>query len=207
MLTQGTARRSLANFPFPAAGKTGTQDDNTNSWFVGATPQLTTAVWVGDPDAYTPMVCGVRIEGVLTNNTSEFNAADGVREVQGGTYPARIWGAFMEPAVAPLPLEDWPPPPKPLRKAMRLYLPGEECLAKVVSGSLPTGATTTTTIVAPAPVDPAAPTTLPPAAPKLVVKAIASGTDDSTGGSRPAGTDADGRHQRCVRVHLRQGTG
>ena len=48
-------RASLADFPFPAAGKTGTQQDNTNSWFVGATPQLTTAVWVGDPDAYTPM--------------------------------------------------------------------------------------------------------------------------------------------------------
>ena len=39
----------------PAAGKTGTQQDNTNAWFVGFTPELTTAVWVGDPNGYTPM--------------------------------------------------------------------------------------------------------------------------------------------------------
>ncbi|MEA3185928.1 MAG: penicillin-binding protein, partial [Ilumatobacteraceae bacterium] len=122
VLTKGTARQSLAKFPFPAAGKTGTQTANTNSWFVGSTPQLTTAVWVGDPDGYTHMV-----------NIPEF-VADGVPNVQGGTYPAKIWGAMMEPAVTPLPLEDWPAPPDPARKPVRLYLPGYECLAKLVSG-------------------------------------------------------------------------
>ena len=175
VLTNGTARRTLSAFPFPAAGKTGTQTNNTNSWFVGSTPQLTTAVWVGDPDGYTPMVCGVQINGVNTCNTPEFVDADGVREVQGGTYPAKIWGAFMEPAVAPLPLEDWPAPPAPARKAVRLYLPGNECLAKLVSGELPVPGTTTTST-----------TTLPPdpevsapevtEAPKPVLKAIPSDT-------------------------------
>ncbi len=63
MLTKGTARRSLSDSRIPAAGKTGTQQDNTNAWFVGFTRQLTTAVWVGDPDGYTPMVCG-RMNGV-----------------------------------------------------------------------------------------------------------------------------------------------
>ena len=58
--------------------------------------------------------------------------------MQGATYPARIWGALMEPALAPLPLEDWAAPPAPARKAVRLYLPGNECLAKLVSGDLPT---------------------------------------------------------------------
>ncbi len=135
MLTKGTAAKSLANFPYPAAGKTGTQQDNTNSWFVGATPQLTTAVWVGDPDAYTPMI-----------NIPEFI---GVGKVQGATYPARIWGALMEPALAPLPLEDWAAPPEPARKPVRLYLPGNECLAKLVSGVLPGGPTTTTVDAAP----------------------------------------------------------
>jgi len=141
VLTKGTARKALSTFPFPAAGKTGTQQDNTNSWFVGYTPQLTTAVWVGDPDGYTPMV---------RENVPEFYELDGVDAVQGGTYPARIWGALMEPALSTLPVEDWAAPPAPLRPPARLFLPGEECAYKLVSGALPVpGATTTSTIDAP----------------------------------------------------------
>jgi membrane peptidoglycan carboxypeptidase len=162
VLTQGTAAKTLANFPFPAAGKTGTQQDNTNSWFVGATPQLTTAVWVGDPDAYTPMV-----------DIPEFV---GVGKVQGATYPARIWGALMEPAIAPLPLEDWPAPPAPARKPVRLYLPGNECLAKLVSGTLPTGGPTTTTATTLPPESPDGSAPPVTAAPKPVLKAIPSDT-------------------------------
>ena len=51
----GTGRRAAFDDRRPAFGKTGTQQDNTNAWFVGATRQLSTAVWVCDPDAYTPM--------------------------------------------------------------------------------------------------------------------------------------------------------
>jgi len=91
----------------------------------------------------------------------------------------------MEPAVAPLPLEDWPAPAPPARKPVRLYLPGNECLAKVVSGVLPTGGpTTTTATTVPPPPDPAAPPpdgggeapTTAPAPPKPVLKAIPSDT-------------------------------
>ncbi|MFQ9936586.1 MAG: penicillin-binding transpeptidase domain-containing protein [Phascolarctobacterium faecium] len=32
----------------PAAGKTGTTDDYTDAWFVGFTPNLSAAVWIGD---------------------------------------------------------------------------------------------------------------------------------------------------------------
>jgi penicillin-binding protein 1A len=152
VLTRGTARRALAEFPFPAAGKTGTQQDNTNSWFVGYTPQLSTAVWVGDPDGYTPMT---------VENIPEFGA-DGVERVQGGTYPARIWGDYTAAALAFAPVEDWPAPPDPPRRATRLYLPGEECAYRVVSGALPVpGATTTTTTTA-VPVEPTDPNAPPP---------------------------------------------
>ena len=161
VLTQGTGRQSLADFPFPAAGKTGTQQDNTNSWFVGSSPQLTTAVWVGDPDAYTPMI---RIPEFV-----------GVGEVQGSTYPARIWRALMEPALAPLPVEDWGAPPPSDRKPVRLYLPGNECLAKLVSGQLPGGPTTTTTTIAP-PENPDETVPPPEPPPKPVLKAIPSDT-------------------------------
>ncbi|MEO7370644.1 MAG: penicillin-binding transpeptidase domain-containing protein, partial [Ilumatobacteraceae bacterium] len=164
VLSDGTAKPTLGGFPFPAIGKTGTQQDNTNSWFVGATPQLTTAVWVGDPDAYTPMI-----------NIPEFV---GVGKVQGATYPARIWGALMEPALTPLPVEDWPAAPAPTRMPVRLYLPGNECLAKLVSGALPTGGPTTTTttpdtVPAESPDGSAPP---PTAAPRPVLKAIPSDT-------------------------------
>lgn len=124
VLKSGTASAALRNFPRPAAGKTGTQEDNTNSWFVGATPQLATAVWVGDPNGYTPMT-----------GIPEF-ARDGVRNgrVQGGTYPAKIWGAFTGAALEGQDAPDWPAAPKPTRAPVRLYLPGEECLFVQVSG-------------------------------------------------------------------------
>ena len=124
VITRGTARHAmdggLEGGNRPAAGKTGTQDKNTNAWFVGFTPQLTAAVWVGDPKGYTEM-----------NGIPEFVAA-GVPKVQGGTFPARIWKALMDPAHFGLPIEDWPVPPKADRKPARLYLPGNECLAKGV---------------------------------------------------------------------------
>ena len=120
-LTYGTARREgpLEN-DRPAFGKTGTQENNTNAWFVGGTKQLSTAVWVGDPDAYTAMVS---IKGF------EFP------KIQGGTYPARIWNNFMEPAHAFLPVEDWEDPAPPERANARLVLPGNECEKVIISQS------------------------------------------------------------------------
>ncbi len=143
----GTGRRAAFDDRRPAFGKTGTQEDNTNAWFVGGTKQLSTAVWVGDPNAYTPM-----------NDIAEFRAR-GYPRVQGGTFPAEIWKAFMEPAHAAVPAVDWDRPPPPKRPNARLYLPGSECIqipAPVVEVPVdpnappttldPVAATTTTTI-------------------------------------------------------------
>jgi penicillin-binding protein 1A len=136
-LTVGTARRTPLNNKRPSAGKTGTQDENTNAWFVGFTKQLTTAVWVGDPKAYTPMV-----------NIPEFKA-DGVAKVTGNTYPVKIWKAFMDAAHEGVPNVDWDKPAAPTRNPMRLYLPGMDCIAELVSGKLPRAATGTITTVVP----------------------------------------------------------
>ncbi|MBA3606040.1 MAG: penicillin-binding protein, partial [Acidimicrobiia bacterium] len=137
-LERGTAREWPLE-TWTAAGKTGTQDDNTNAWFVGFTTRLTTAVWVGDPDAYTRM-----------ENIPEFDGRNR-EKVQGGRYPAQIWNAVMNPAHANLPPVDWEGPPIPPRPAMRLYLPGVECLVRRAGsgnddglGSATGGATTTT---------------------------------------------------------------
>ena len=61
------------------AGKTGTTDNYGDAWFVGYTPELVVAVWVGYPDSLTPML-------------TEFNG----EPVAGGTLPAMIWKEFVE---------------------------------------------------------------------------------------------------------------
>jgi membrane peptidoglycan carboxypeptidase len=73
----GTGKR--AAIPTPIAGKTGTTDNYGDAWFVGYTPELVVAVWVGYPDALRPML-------------TEFNG----EPVAGGTLPAEIWKAFVE---------------------------------------------------------------------------------------------------------------
>jgi membrane peptidoglycan carboxypeptidase len=91
VITEGTASGS-ANIGRPAAGKTGTTDNKADAWFVGFTPQLTTAVWMGDPNALTPMT---NVNGI---------------SVFGGTYPARIWAAVMKGALATVAPQDFPAP-------------------------------------------------------------------------------------------------
>ncbi|CAN5616872.1 penicillin-binding protein 1A [soil metagenome] len=71
-----------------AAGKTGTTNDSADAWFVGYTPQLSTAVWMGSPVKRIPM----RFGGAVT----------------GGSYPAQVWGAFMAEYHAGLDPLDFP---------------------------------------------------------------------------------------------------
>jgi penicillin-binding protein 1A len=147
----GTGRGAAFDDRRPAFGKTGTQQDNTNAWFIGGTKQLATAVWVGDPNAYTPM-----------NGIPAFSAR-GYPRVQGGTFPADIWKAFMEPAHAFLPVLDWDRPPPPKRANARLVLPGNECILKYAPPveTVPVDPNAPTTTLAP---DATTTTTLPPVA-------------------------------------------
>ena len=72
----------------PAAGKTGTTENLTDAWFVGYTPTLSTAVWMG----YTT--------DPKTGKTPQMTSVHGI-EVSGGTLPATIWQKFMKSAEAP----------------------------------------------------------------------------------------------------------
>ena len=48
VLTRGTAKEAKSlNIDFPASGKTGTTNGNKDSWFVGYTPDVVCAVWLG----------------------------------------------------------------------------------------------------------------------------------------------------------------
>jgi penicillin-binding protein 1A len=73
----GTGGRAATGCP--AAGKTGTTDRNTDAWFAGFTPRYATAVWVGYPNDRTEM------------HTLFFGGP-----VDGGTFPAAIWGAYTK---------------------------------------------------------------------------------------------------------------
>ena len=48
---QSGTGRTASGLGCPAAGKTGTTDNHNDAWFVGYTPHLSTAVWLGYPDA------------------------------------------------------------------------------------------------------------------------------------------------------------
>lgn len=74
------------------AGKTGTTDNFTDGWFNGFTPQLETAVWMGDPAGSVPML---DVGGI---------------PVYGGTYPARIWHDYMSQALSGQPVLTFPKP-------------------------------------------------------------------------------------------------
>lgn len=76
----------------PAAGKTGTTSDFRDAWFVGFTPDLVTAVWLGNDD-YSRM-----------------------NESFGGNVPARTWARFMKAALAHVPKHDFTYPSTELRK-------------------------------------------------------------------------------------------
>jgi penicillin-binding protein 1A len=90
VITSGTG--TAADIGRPAAGKTGTTTDYCDAWFVGYTPDLVTAVWVGYPTERKPMT---DVHG---------------KKVTGGSLPAQIWAAFMKTAVAELPESDFQQP-------------------------------------------------------------------------------------------------
>jgi membrane peptidoglycan carboxypeptidase len=77
----------------PSAGKTGTTDDFVDAWYVGYTPRLSTAVWVGYPDGHKP-VLDVHDESV----------------VNGETLPMDIWSTCMAEATAEDPVFEFPRP-------------------------------------------------------------------------------------------------
>jgi penicillin-binding protein 1A len=86
-----------------AAGKTGTGNTFSDAWFVGCTPYLATAVWLGSP----------------TDNSGVFIHGTGIT---GANYPAMIWGQYMRAWHAGMPDKDYKRP-GPTRAGKFLQLP------------------------------------------------------------------------------------
>jgi penicillin-binding protein 1A len=88
VITQGTGS-PYTDFGCPAAGKTGTTEGESDAWFVGYTPRLSTAVWVGHP---------------LSRELTGF----------GGPTAGPIWRSYMEAAHGSF-CGDFPQPTNPFQ--------------------------------------------------------------------------------------------
>lgn len=107
VLTNGTGYGNSLADGRPAAGKTGTAGNSlkkggTNeSWFVGYTPQLSTAVWVGTPtdNRNSATLAYMKIGGTYYGG-----------EIYGATIAAPIWKQIMDDASAGMPIRDFADP-------------------------------------------------------------------------------------------------
>ncbi len=119
----GKAAKALGR---PVAGKTGTTNDNKSALFAGYTPELATAVmFVKDGPDGQPMT---------------LSGTGGMRSVTGGSYPARIFTAYMKGALKDLPVQKF------------AELPSGQ-----PNGANPTDSPSASAVPTIAPVDPAAP--------------------------------------------------
>jgi penicillin-binding protein 1A len=138
----------------PAAGKTGTASNYTNAWFVGYTPTLSAAVWMGNASSQATAMGNVK----------------GVYPVFGGTWPAITWQKFMTQALAGVPATPFtqPAPIVPPQPAAALAaastttttLPVEPGAPGSVEGT-PLGGPYQVPAPVPAPPEPPPTTTLP----------------------------------------------
>ena len=74
-----------------AAGKTGTTEEQSDAWFVGYTPDVSTAVWTGNPDARTPLPgYGATLSAPVWQDYMEVAATDGCRDFPAPKDPADL---------------------------------------------------------------------------------------------------------------------
>jgi penicillin-binding protein 1A len=139
VVSGGTA--TAANIGRPVAGKTGTTQNSANAWFAGHIPQLATVVWMGypiekskdDPQGTIPLMESCSDPEFCRPVVGDLGYPI---NVTGGSFPARIWAAYMSVAVADMEILSFPfpsdlpdevinarpsatPTPKPSRTAVR----------------------------------------------------------------------------------------
>ncbi len=88
----------------PAAGKTGTTEKHNQGWFVGYTPQVAAAVWIGN------VVVADKNRQLYSLNGKCFGSYGCFSEVFGGTVSAPVWAATMKKLTAGMEPKDFPAP-------------------------------------------------------------------------------------------------
>jgi penicillin-binding protein 1A len=136
VVTSGTGKQAAIT-SVDVAGKTGTTSNYADAWFVGWTPQLTTAIWVGYPNKLVPM-------------RTQYDGGP----VSGGSYPAIIWRNYMVQALRILSQED---------PSAHIYTPATTTPAQPTTPAPVAPAPVAPAPVTPAPTTPATPT--PPVTP------------------------------------------
>ncbi|MEN3273717.1 MAG: penicillin-binding protein, partial [Actinomycetota bacterium] len=120
VIAKGTGR--AAGIRHQAAGKTGTTTKNTDAWFVGYTPKIGAAVWMGYKDGTDHKMTSVH-----------------GRAVTGGSFPAQIWQKFMAAAVAGMDTGTFTEPPD------ELLHPTTTSMSTSSTSATPTRSTSSTT--------------------------------------------------------------
>jgi penicillin-binding protein 1A len=128
VIERGTGQR--ADIGRPAAGKTGTTSENTDAWFVGYTPRMGAAVWMGyGAEGRRPM--------------DDVHGAP----VTGGSLPAQIWQRFMAEALEGVDTGSFVAPPEQLlAPPSTTSPPTSPTTASTTSTSTSSTSTTTTTV-------------------------------------------------------------
>ncbi|CAN5852162.1 penicillin-binding protein 1A [soil metagenome] len=153
VVEDGTGTRAQIEGDQPAAGKTGTTNDSADIWFVGSTPQLATAVWMGVP-----------VGRVSLGSNSELEGATG------GRFAAETWGRYYSLLYEDQPTVDFPEAEDTRRgrsvgpvpgetgrssRSVRIFPPGDGGATRSPSTSSPPQ--TTTPAPAPPPLTPEPP--------------------------------------------------
>ncbi len=136
----GTGTR--ADIDRPAAGKTGTAQEYYDAWFCGYTPHLSTAVWMGYPQAQI-----------------EMDNVHGIR-VTGGSFPAEMWHKFMYDADRDYEEVEFPEPDVPAK--FDPFIHSEYAVPPTSSTTSSTTTTTLPTTEPPVTEPPVTATTAPP---------------------------------------------
>ena len=108
VVRSGTGTRAQVAGGQPAAGKTGTTDDSTDVWFVGYTPRLSTAVWIGAPKGQIPLGTNRDLAGAT-----------------GGRFAAATWGRFYSTAFEGEPILEFDAPESTRRGKWMGRVPNE----------------------------------------------------------------------------------
>jgi penicillin-binding protein 1A len=178
VVTHPGATGTAADYGCPVAGKTGTANNLANAWFVGYSPKVSTAVWVGNPTGNVALIDGY-----------------------GGILAAPVWKQYMQATDGGY-CGDWTPPAVPFvgkpfvgaHSSTRAPAPTYQnpyltttSGTTTTTGTTTTGTTTTGTTSAPGTVTTGSGTTPAPTAGQHGATGVSGGGAAAAGGSAPSG--------------------